>query len=86
MGCVPGGRRAANHVCEGFFGLGPVCGTAFTLGGGLSFYVKEGFALDAALAFSSSEFNTIKVGGVSVEGFDFDATSTRFNLGFVWWP
>jgi len=61
-------------------------GGAFTLGGGIAFYVNQGFSLDAELKVSSGEFTNITAGAVTVGGLDIDATSSRFGLGFTWWP
>ena len=61
-------------------------GGALTVGGGLSFYVNEGFALDLGLEGSFGEFTEIEVGAASLGNLDIDATSARLNLGFVWWP
>ena len=61
-------------------------GTSFTAGGGVGFYLTSAWALEAALHFTGGEFSTLRVNNVSVSGLDFDATSTRFNLGVRWWP
>ncbi|MEN8374559.1 MAG: outer membrane beta-barrel protein [Gemmatimonadota bacterium] len=61
-------------------------GAAFTVGGGLSVYVKQSFALDAGLRVSGGEFTEVEVGQVSVGGLNIDATSTRLGVGVVWWP
>jgi opacity protein-like surface antigen len=61
-------------------------GTGITLGGGLTYYFTEAFALDAQLLWTAGEFNTLRVENVSVTGFDVDADSGRFNLGISWWP
>jgi hypothetical protein len=60
-------------------------GPAFTLGGGVAFYIKETLALDLDLNFTSGEFTDVHVGGVTVSGFDVDATSTRFGVGLLFW-
>ena len=61
-------------------------GTSFTLGGGVDFYLSQSWALEAQLLWSGGEFSTLRVNNVSVSGLDFDANSTRFNLGVNWWP
>jgi opacity protein-like surface antigen len=61
-------------------------GTSFTLGGGVDFYLSRAWALEAQLLWSDGEFNTLEVNNVSVSGLDFDASSTRLNLGVRWWP
>lgn len=60
-------------------------GAGLTLGGGISFYFVESFALDLALLWTGGEFRTVRVDDVSVGGFDFDARSSRLNLGVAWW-
>jgi opacity protein-like surface antigen len=61
-------------------------GAAFTFGGGVGFYLAESWSLDLGLLVSGGEFSTLRVNNVSVSGLDFDATSTRLNLGVRWWP
>ena len=61
-------------------------GPSLTLGGGLDFYFTETLALDVQLLFTGGEFTTIRVDRVSVDGFDFDASSSRLNIGLAWWP
>jgi opacity protein-like surface antigen len=61
-------------------------GPSVTLGGGVDIYFSEGFALDLALLWTGGEFNTIRVNDTSQSGFDFDARSTRLNIGVAWWP
>jgi opacity protein-like surface antigen len=61
-------------------------GSSLTLGGGVDFYFTETFALDLALLWTGGTFDTIHVNNASLTGFEFDATSGRFNLGVVWWP
>jgi opacity protein-like surface antigen len=65
-------------------------GTAFTFGGGLQYFASPRFALNAGVRFSTGPFDNVKfkIGDTSieVEDLDIDATSTRLNLGFVWYP
>ena len=63
-----------------------ITGAGLTLGGGVDFYLSESWALDLQLLWTGGEFNTIRVDNVSVSGLDFDATSSRLNLGVSWWP
>ncbi len=63
-----------------------ISGAGLTLGGGVDFYFSETWALDMQLLWTGGEFNTVTVDNVSVSGLDFDATSSRFNLGVSWWP
>lgn len=61
-------------------------GGAFTLGGGIMLYPSQTFAFDLGLLFSGGEFSDITVGQTTQGGLDIDASSSRFNLGIVWWP
>ena len=61
-------------------------GGALSLGGGFMFYFSQTLAADLQLMWSGGEFTTITVGNASVSGFNYDATSTRFNAGLAWWP
>jgi opacity protein-like surface antigen len=61
-------------------------GSALTIGGGLSIYLKEALALDIELLGSGGTFNQIDVGAISVSNLDLDATSGRFKVGLIWWP
>jgi opacity protein-like surface antigen len=63
-----------------------ITGAGLTLGGGVDFYFNESWALDLQLLWTGGEFNTIRVDNISVSGLDFDATSSRLNLGVSWWP
>lgn len=61
-------------------------GGAFTLGGGVMLYPSQTFAFDLGLLFSGGEFTDVTVGQTTQGGLDLDASSSRFNLGIVWWP
>lgn len=61
-------------------------GAAFTLGGGLDFYLNQTLALGGELKFSSGDFTDIEVGEILVGGFDIKAESVRFGLALTWWP
>ena len=61
-------------------------GGALTLGGGIAVYFSEQFALDVGLDVSSGQFTNVSVGAVTVGGLDVDATSSRFGVGFTYWP
>lgn len=63
-----------------------ISGAGFTAGGGLLIFFHPAWAFDADLKFTVGEFSTIKYGNVSVDGFEIDATSTRFNVGVSWHP
>jgi len=62
-----------------------ISGGAFSFGGGFMLYPSPSFAFDLGLIWSGGEFTTLTVGSNSQSGFDTDATSSRFNLGVVWW-
>jgi opacity protein-like surface antigen len=63
-----------------------VSGAGFTFGGGLNYHVSPRFALTTGLRWTVGEFSQVKFNNVSVDGLEVDATTTRFNLGFVWYP
>lgn len=63
-----------------------ISGAGLTAGGGLLVFFHPKWAFDADLKFTAGEFSTIRYGNVSVEGFEIDATSTRFNVGVSWHP
>jgi hypothetical protein len=43
-------------------------------------------ALTGGLKWTVGEFSTIKVGSVSLNDLDIDATTTRLNFGLTWFP
>ncbi|MGD2070769.1 MAG: outer membrane beta-barrel protein [Gemmatimonadota bacterium] len=61
-------------------------GGTFTLGGGVAYYFRENLAVDLTGKLSSGEFTDLKVGAVTVGGFEIDAQSGRIALGLSWWP
>lgn len=61
-------------------------GGAFSLGGGVSFFTSEKFALETLVKFTGGTFEQVDVGDVSVRNLDIDASSFRFKLGVSWWP
>ncbi len=61
-------------------------GGAFTLGTGLSAYLKPSFALDASLKWTGGKFTEIDLGDTALQNIDINAASFRFGLGFIWWP
>ena len=61
-------------------------GGAFSLGGGVDFYVTEKLALETVMKWSSGQFERVDVGNISVNGLDIDAQSFRFKIGLSWWP
>ena len=60
-------------------------GGSFSIGGGLSVYLAETWALDLGARFSAGEFTKIDIGSISVNDLDIDASSGRVNLGIIWW-
>jgi hypothetical protein len=61
-------------------------GGAFSLGGGIDFYITEELALGTVMKWSSGQFERVDVGNISVNGLDIDAQSFRFKIGLSWWP
>ena len=61
-------------------------GGAFSLGGGVSFFTSEKFAIETLVKFTGGTFEQIDVGDVSVRNLDIDASSFRFKIGVSWWP
>jgi hypothetical protein len=61
-------------------------GGAFSIGGGVGFFVSQKVALETVLKWSAGEFTEIDVGNLSVSGLDIEATSFRFKFGVAWWP
>ena len=61
-------------------------GGAFSLGGGVSFFTSEKFAIETLVKFTGGTFEQIDVGNVSVRNLDIDASSFRFKIGVSWWP
>ena len=61
-------------------------GAGLTLGGGVDFYLSESWALDLQLLWTGGNFNTLRIDNVSMNDLDFEANSSRLNLGVSWWP
>ena len=61
-------------------------GSGFTFGFGLQYYATPSWAIGAGLKFTGGEFDEVKVDNITIEGFEIDATSTRFNIGVTWFP
>lgn len=61
-------------------------GGAFSLGGGISFFTSEKFAIETLMKFTGGKFEQIDVGDVSVRNLDIEASSFRFKIGVSWWP
>lgn len=63
-----------------------ISGTSVTFGGGVMIYPSQAFAVDLSVAVNGGQFTTLTVDNTSQTGFGVDATSTRINVGFAWWP
>ena len=61
-------------------------GGAFSLGGGVGFYVKQHVAIETLIKFTSGTFENVNVGDVTVGNLDIQAQSTRLKFGVAWWP
>lgn len=61
-------------------------GGAFTLGGGISAFLKPTLALDVSLKLTDGEFNEIQAGNISARTIEVDAKSSRLGVGLIWWP
>lgn len=63
-----------------------IAGSGFSLGGGLQYFVAPKWALGGSLEWTTGEFSRVRFDNVTVDGLQLDATSSRFNLGFTWYP
>jgi hypothetical protein len=61
-------------------------GGALSLGGGISFFASQTFAIETLVKFTGGSFEEVEVGNVSVRNLEIDASSFRFKLGVSWWP
>jgi hypothetical protein len=61
-------------------------GGAFSLGGGVSYYVKQHVAVETLIKFTGGTFENVNVGDVTVGNLDIKAQSTRLKIGVAWWP
>jgi hypothetical protein len=61
-------------------------GGSFSLGGGVSFFTSEKFALETLVKFTGGKFEQIDVGDLSARVIDIEASSFRFKVGVSWWP
>ena len=71
---------------DSFEGDLEISGGGFTVGGGVLYYLNPRWALTGTLKFTGGEFSEVKVGRVSVSGFELDASTTRLFLGANWYP
>lgn len=61
-------------------------GGSASIGGGVSYFVGETFALETLVKFTGGTFEQVDVGDISVNNLDIDASSFRFKIGVAWWP
>jgi hypothetical protein len=61
-------------------------GGSASIGGGVSFFASEKFALETLVKFTGGTFEQVDVGNISVNDLDIDASSFRFKVGVAWWP
>jgi hypothetical protein len=61
-------------------------GGALSLGGGISFFASQTFAIETLVKFTGGSFEEVEVGNVSVRNLEIEASSFRFKLGVSWWP
>jgi hypothetical protein len=61
-------------------------GAGFSFGGGVLYFFDPRVALNADLKWTVGEFDEVRIGNVSVSGFELDGTSTRLNVGVHWFP
>ncbi|MGQ0766516.1 MAG: outer membrane beta-barrel protein [Gemmatimonadota bacterium] len=59
-------------------------GTGFSVGAGFDYFFSPRTAFVLGLRYTDGELDEVKVGNVTVDGFDFDVTTTRLNLGLRW--
>ena len=60
--------------------------SGISAGAGLEYFIAPKWALGGSFKWTTGQFNRVQFDNVSVEGFELDATSARFNLGFSWYP
>ena len=63
-----------------------ILGGGISAGAGLEYFIAQKWALGGSFKWTTGQFNRVQFDNVSVEGFELDATSARFNLGFSWYP
>jgi len=61
-------------------------GGSLSIGGGVSFFATETFAIETLVKFTGGTFEQVDVGDISVNNLDIEASSFRFKLGVAWWP
>ncbi len=61
-----------------------ISGVGFSFGGGFLYFFTPRVALNTQLKYTKGEFNEIRFANVTVDGFDVDASSGRFNVGITW--
>ncbi len=60
-------------------------GGAFTIGAGISYYMKQNLALDLTLLGAGGNFSSITVPAGTLNIPAIEATSGRFKIGLLWW-
>jgi len=63
-----------------------VIGNGFSLGGGLQYFVAPTVSFGGTFKWTTGTFSRLQHDGLYVDGLAMDATSTRFNMGFTWYP
>jgi hypothetical protein len=71
------------NTVEGDFELS---GGGLSLGGGLLYFFNPRWSLSTSVKWSTGAFDTVRYNNVTVSGFEFDATTTRFSIGVSWFP
>lgn len=61
-------------------------GPAFTVGGGILYFFKPGWAFNAHAKWSFGTFSRVRVENITADGLDVDATSGRLAVGVSWFP
>ena len=63
-----------------------VIGNGFSLGGGLQYFVAPTVSFGGTFKWTTGTFSRLQRDGLYVDGLAMDATSTRVNMGFTWYP
>ena len=61
-------------------------GGGLTLGGGFNYFFIPTLALDVQLLGTAGSFTDLRIGSVTSDIDDIDATAGRFTLGLTWYP
>ncbi len=60
-------------------------GGALSIGAGAKYFFNPRLALNLSLTYATGEFTEVKVGRVTVDDLDLDATTTRFGFGIQYY-